>query len=969
MSDIRSAFKRYIEEFIEILTTNQEEFFISLCDIEEELIEGLDTSAFRNYSVIVINKNDYSEAVRARNDVAVKKIVLLSGEGVKHIDSLKDFNEYSVMSEKRQLILKCLEEAFDIKIRESIGVFLENIIEFGEISLKELLEYLGCSINNREIFPEQLNSNLPMLGIWKSSKDTLPGKNKIKKMIRLSRYATLEAKLQKAIADGKVEADSANIIVRSLAQGDAQEILEKISYEKAEEWLKNSARGIPGTDLDHENLVPELWSSFSYEYKLQGCTEDSVEDIEREWLQERQNDNSDIDWDHYKPLVDDINIYNAEIENIIAEIERLLLPDKEKRILLDKVRIFWQDFREAWADVIFVTPLCLNMFCKNAKTYTKDYLELLATIMTEPRLRAIVSGIELIDKLQMLFCVKEQHKIRMPYYHPLCVFYYLDIRKMYALILDKSEKSDIGILKDTVQLALLQKIGLQFPVNMMCTSGDGRAQYAIDRTTVWQSSVVEFDDIETGIIYSVLDFRVIRNQIIEYLTKHPFLTEITIALIDINTLDGMEQLAETVHKLANGNQCNIGRIDFLIISSKEEELKKKLSQIWETFEMKDLIRFRFGRKMYRRKSGQGYELERIVEEADMIIIADSAVMYQKPRKKRINWNANMISNRLEVFDMEEQLQNYIATGYSDISILWATLQQAAESREEGLWRWESREPDNEFLTFCNSCVELSPEKTIVTLSSNKDILSQIFMRTNMHAFRRNYNGKRITIINLDQDNKERRLPIKGEAKISYSLNSFYETELDLKEMVGQIFPGAMDVLLDFRCGKKGTECSCSICAEESWERNEEAVKICEALLSWQLDDFLKQNNIFSDYFGELLLNQWYEKADTLPAVLMLERLRKGGKIRFEFTGEKRKGDDWINLDSLEAIKVHEMIQFSINKNVIDEKMISEFLKFYEPEMLNKILKCDSQYALLQKEVRDRLEHIQKWIKGDGDGGT
>ena len=172
MNELQTCFVQYIEQYIRILTKGKSEFFLSLCDIEEELLEELDISELDGYEVVVVGKNDYSEAVRLRNNIHIQKIVLLSGEGVKHIDSLKDFNEYSVLSENRTIIWECLEKVFNVHLSKELKGFLTAIFDQGEISLWELLQYLSKSMGKNGISPKGLNENLPMLGIWKSKEKT-----------------------------------------------------------------------------------------------------------------------------------------------------------------------------------------------------------------------------------------------------------------------------------------------------------------------------------------------------------------------------------------------------------------------------------------------------------------------------------------------------------------------------------------------------------------------------------------------------------------------------------------------------------------------------------------------------------------------------------------------------------------------------------------------------------------------------
>lgn len=970
MNELQICFVNYIKEYIHILTRGKEEFFISLCDIEEELLDEIDVSDLKDYEIVVMSKNDYSKAIRLRNNIEVEKIVLLSGEGIKHIDSLKDFNEYSVLHDDRTIIWECLETVYNVNLKREVRSFLEVIIDQGEISLWELLQYLSACIEKNGILPRMLNQNLPKLAIWKSNERGVLTKRKIDRMIRLSKYAVIEKRLTKAVMDGKVQKPIwERTITNSLAQGSVQKILEDIYYEYAQDWLKYQHKAAPRERADENSAAAESWHGFSYEYKAKGYTQKEITEIEAEWIEGRNQEDldPDLDWGYYRPLEKNLDLYQSQKQAIFEEMERMILSDPEKKELENKFESFWASFEKAWVKIADITPICLNNFCKEVEEYTTQYMRILSTILTQQRIRGTVSGMQLVEYLQTLFCEVCTDKIRMPYYHPICVFYYMCIRKLYGEALYRFQfyDGDVGAIQKDIQAELIQKIGMQFPVSMISLSGKEKVRYALDHTTVWQSRTVEFINIDDGIAYSVLDLKVAQKQILDYVCNHPFLSAVTIALIDISDLQGIEQLAKRIAQLAEGDDCNIGRIDFLILSAKEEELKKRLSQIWETFEYKEMIRFRFGKNSYSEKNG--YDLKRIAEESDLTIIADSSILYQEPRRERVREENNVITNRLEKMDIAEQIQNYFETGCSDISVMWATLQQAAESRDAGIWKWKSREIDNKVLSFCSQMVEAYEEKEIIALSSNKSILSEIFMSANMHAYCRKYNGKTITMISLASYNKEEKLPKNGEAQISYSLNSFYETALDLQEVSNKLFTDISDVQLYFYYQDKEMHCNCSIGKEEIEEAKEadsDWKEKCAKLLQWQLGDFLGENNIFSDYCGELLRNQWYDQADSLPAVLMVERLRKGGKIKlhFEPRQDMREGSQNKGLDSLEAITIHEMIRFVMNKEAIDESSVSQFLTRYREELLYKVLFCDDQYSLLGEEERSKLMKIYERIK-------
>ena len=122
-------------------------------------------------------------------------------------------------------------------------------------------------------------------------------------------------------------------------------------------------------------------------------------------------------------------------------------------------------------------------------------------------------------------------------------------------------------------------LSMQFPIEFI--SGNNRL-YALDYTTVWNKGKVEFTDARAEVTYSALDFRVIEKQITGYLSRNPLATEITIALVEISNLNGLPQTVEKILHMSRMDRYNIGRVNFWILSSKEELLKKQLSQMWDT---------------------------------------------------------------------------------------------------------------------------------------------------------------------------------------------------------------------------------------------------------------------------------------------------------------------------------------------------------------------------------------------------
>lgn len=994
MNEVQSCFVKYVGRYVEALTRSREEYFLSLCDIEEEFLEGLDVSELTGFQVAIVNPRDYSAAVRLRNDTEAHRIVLLSGEGVKQIDSLKDFNEYSVLCRDREILWKCLEDVLNLKIIEAVRTFLEVVLDAGEVTFFDLLSYLLESMDKKtlklfhmekgkkiqagsrvitSLSVKKLNRSLPLLGIWRSDDEAVPGKGKIRRMIRTSRYTVLENRLTKAVMnhEGLTE-NQERMVTACLARGDVKRILQELCYEEIEDLLKNAGRGRGKKPAEDTSTVESLYVC-SFEYLLMEQVGEEPEEAERRLKEERDQEEesqSPILWGKY----DRSEHHRAEIKEqfkqLAAAIGQMNLPREKIDLLKGKLFDLEEAFFGAWEEVWENTPVCLDGFCRAAAGYTDKYLKLMAQFLVEDRNRYAVCGMKIVELLEGLFCRKTARGIRMPFYHPVCVFYYSGIRLMYLQILEEERTGDVDGLKLRVQNAVIRKLEMNFPVEFLQAGGK---VFALDHASLgypnnradgqdseagWRQWV-EFPDMEEGAVYSVSDFRLVSRQITDYLISHPLLTQVTVSLVEIGNLGGLVQLVDRIRHISRWGGCNIGRVDFLILSVREEELKREMSQIWEAAGGGQ-VRFRFSRRDYW-VHGR-YDMERIFRDSDLTVIADCSALYHEPRQVKERRAYNIVRGSVERMELQRQLEQYLLDGVSELPLMWDTLQHAAENREEGFFRWRGQELDNGLLGTINRRIEEEPEKSVLLLSSEDRVLSEIFRTDYVHAHRRKYNGKNMTLISFDSRNASRQLPESGELKLSCSLGDFYHMALDLNQIQKELHPELEDVRLEIRYEKGQFCCKCVAVGETAAELEEEWRDRCGEWVAWHMEEFPFRDDLMGRYFRELSMDHWREKTESLPAVLLAEKLAAPVTLKLEFAALESTKEDYLTgreADCLEAVKIHEMLRFAVSGAVLDEQMARQFTEQFEEEMLDRVLQCDDAHGrtLLGKAERERLDKI------------
>ena len=958
--NLQQLFVRYLKRYIKELTEGRQEFFLSICDMEEGLLDSLDDNMSEEYVTIVINKKDYSEAVRLRNDFEIKRIVLMSGEGVQQIDSLKDFNEYSVCAEDKNIFWPCIEDAFQIEISRDIRDFLDILLREGPASFLEFFRYLYSCIDAGQIKVQKLNRNLSSLGIWHSEERRLLTKGRIRSMIKKSKEDVVERQLTRALMSGRTEAwgKSKGIIESSLAKGEIKKIIEKVPYSKVEESLKGITRdGNAELSRIEETAEDDEIYSCSYEYKMREQSEEAIEEIETLWLKEREEEEGEpgLNWSIYN--IPEDNIRHRQIQELKKRIAAMNLPENKIELFQKKFSEFVEIFEQALPEVKKYTPICLHGFCNKAEAYTQKYFELLSYILSERMLCQELLNSEIISRLETLFCKIDETKISMPFYHPVNVVYYTSLKRMYEYIGGQKLDQKIRNLEQTIFYALLKKQSMQFPIEFI--SGNNRL-YALDYTTVWNKGKVEFTDARAEVTYSALDFRVIEKQITGYLSRNPLATEITIALVEISNLNGLPQTVEKILHMSRMDRYNIGRVNFWILSSKEELLKKQLSQMWDTLGTEEKVRFRFGRNQF--YGEKGYDVRAIIAEADMTVFADSSVLYYESRMEQLREGANPLRNRLMEINIREQIEHYYIYGESDIAVLWDTLQHAERSREEGFWFWKSQEINGEVLAYINQAVSEKQNCTIVVLSSNDNILNEIHNSRYIQAHRRKYNGKNITVINFAKENMTWKLPLDDKASISYSLSEFYDTSLDIENIAYFLSEEIKDITMELYWKDVQFHCIITLYREESGE--EDGQEECDTWIHWQFEELFGKKNVLGRYFSELWMNQWVEGARSVPAALMAGRLRKGAHIEV-FYDEKNvselKREIIPEEDCMEAVKIQEILSFADKKAAIDSRTVQEFRERYDVELLDRILGCDQGEELLETELYQKLLEIQKKI--------
>ena len=129
---------KYLKAYVLELTKEEKETFLAITDISSDLLPDEYIPSVEGCTLIRIEPEDYSSAVRYRNDGSVKKLVLLYSDSVRRIDSLKDFIECPIIPEEKSVLWRLLCDVFDInytddKAEEYVSTLVQSVpIEIGD---------------------------------------------------------------------------------------------------------------------------------------------------------------------------------------------------------------------------------------------------------------------------------------------------------------------------------------------------------------------------------------------------------------------------------------------------------------------------------------------------------------------------------------------------------------------------------------------------------------------------------------------------------------------------------------------------------------------------------------------------------------------------------------------------------------------------------------------------------------------
>lgn len=970
-------FEKYLEKYIALLVGEKTEFFIAIVDVEKELaLDFLENGAgCMDYETVWFERKDYADAVRLRNNPDIHKLVLLSNDTVKMIDSLKDFVEYPVVPECQEDLWPCLETAFGVTLDHDCRRILGTVLEQKQIPLEDMLVYVKDCIKNGVCSAEEMTRNLHQFEIWSlkkwKDKKKPPTKGQLKRMIRNSGPLQLEKRLIGGMTGGKaVFTDrEQRTILRCLSKNDLQGLFSGIFYDDRVEQLFKGNFNPRNTDGGTEEKAEAQQYDHSYQYVLQEQSEEDVWKIEEELLSKRnlgpEGDNvseedNPLEASMQSFVYPDADWLEEKLDELTEQINKLNFTEWKRALVEERLVSLRSCFLKAVKEGKRYTPACLAHYVESQKETVRAYFDLLALCISDDGIARRCEGSDFLSRLQNLFCKNKNGILKMPFYHPVMGLYYWRLERSYAAY-KKMQAFRPDSFSQKMILALSEREQMDFPVRYMLWEG---ILFQLDYTSLgdWKTEAAfgSMSDYAGG---SWSNIRLLNEDLTDYIARQRFLSEVRVTVLDLNDISEIMFMLEKLQRLPDLETCMVHRVVLNIVSEKEDELKEKLSTFMEMDIDNPQVLFRFTRELYWKDSG--YDLEKMIEDSDLLFLADSRMLYQKPRLTAWDGERNWL--RAEMGRMgAERLTELLLDQKQDLTeVLWDSIHHIELEEETKLACWKTREPKLAIFDIFRKATEASPQKTIVAMSSNQQILRHIYYLSGFQARKSLVPGQEMMLLSFHQGSQRRELYQGKEGAVRIALKPFLEELLGDSEMDSVLYAEdgreweRDELYLTFYYKDRKIKAFLEICVDNpsgvETDRVRHYKELSESIVGFAYD---------SRRFKEKLITMLYEQADSYEAVLLVDYVERTEPETIELDCVEKKSEDKFrrNTDIVSVLAFRNMLSFIRKQASIDEYTVSFFGEFYEKQMLVGCLQAEEKMGILEKETEQKIEKLYQMME-------
>lgn len=960
---------KYLSAYIQELTNGKDEVFIAITDINAQMLPDEYLLPVEGCRLVRAEQEDYADAVRHRNDGEVKKLVLLCSDSIRRIDSLKDFIEYPIIPDEKELLWKLLIQAFEITERDGIlEEYIYTLVQNIPVEIGELLEYLeDCILREGtciKFIRRKINDYVNRFGVWRTKGDGL-NKGNLKRQIRYSKPDIVRQRLEKALEDKNMPDKLRKQIVAALGKDRLEKFIKEAEFDSVEKYFRYK-KAVKKQKKEPEQ--EEHVYSYSYDMCLKeecwdvAAVEEELQAVWGEAQEETDGRGGSFAKAQEMFAVDEQELAKCrkEIENLLEIIEEYgILKEKRERwktCLTELLSAFNQAVERG--DFQKITPVMLSQYCKNQERFLSAYFVVMGWLLTDEVMNHLCENTEIVEAFQTLFCKEEKGRIKMPFYHPVVGLYFLRLKELYEAAYQEMER--LETISDIPSFIVDQE-KLWFPVRFI---QKGRKLYQLDYTSIREPGKILFYEKESRGANSPVNFRLLNSVIEEYIIQNPYLGTLSVSIVDLDDFQGLPFLLRRLQKLVNGKNCLLSRIIIQIVSMRERELKRELERLYHMGMGDPGIYFRFIKGKYI-DDGNELEIRDLLENCDLLFFADTDVIYNSGKMVRYTQEPNEVRKRLGNFDLKEQL-DFLQTGRNHIELLWDTLQRIQNGGGAVLSKWNNQELNMRKLKEISSKVQEDAHFEAVIVSANERLLRHIYREENYQIRKSRVSGNESILLMLSQKNKKNELKEKGIEAAEISLSGLLDELTGEEDFCKQLLEaeGSQEIFLQAICENGKLFFMFIVETGEKEAAEEEKEKYQQ--FAWELvKEVFAGSSYIMAKLREMLIDEFYGKTESYPLALALYQAGQGRGdepkviVHIQEPGEAEHS----RYPATDIMELLDMLEFFEKLIEVDENSVTRFMEYYKKEMLLHVLHTAEAEGLLETSMKRNMKDLCERIKG------
>lgn len=592
-------YKIFIIEKIKAKTQNQNSYNLSFCNFDYDIIQNFEFEDYDDTHVVILRDNDYSSAVKLRNNPKVKKIVILSAMGIQNIDSLKDFNEYDLFDAEQdmeiisEIVLKNMSVIMDNK---SFIVLKEVIIE-QNIQLFQLFNFfVKVSEKTSNLDMQALSNNLCFLNCWNTNSDS---KVEIKKVINNSSIDVIESAIEKFCRANTDISPQVKTIKKYLDENKILEMFSRFKYEDIKDLFSSTARN--GVKVKRKSSeLEEDQSVFALEriFDKNAASYDVREEESGIFYSEFLTINKDT-------LLMPFQQIHKNVLKIVGEKFCEDVNKKFNKIYTAINSIAQEDF--------YVYPIELAQFVSIYNNFAKAYVDLLRYMLKTTAIAHKLCEEECLIELLNVYAVKDGDNLVLPYYHPISIIRFIMASNMeYDDIWNANEIYET--ISDSIRCSLIE----QYPVRHLLHDKNFYQPKSDDEPT-WLYTV--FEKVEPFMGKDDVDFRIIGKEIESYIELYPYKAIVSVNVVGNISISNIDYISALINK--KGQMCH--KLYINLFCSSSADLRKRLASFQQTGNYSENIVFR----IVNMTAEETNVFEIIKKDCDLVIFADCNALYSR----------------------------------------------------------------------------------------------------------------------------------------------------------------------------------------------------------------------------------------------------------------------------------------------------------------------------------------------------